>query len=391
MFSHHSDRFFSSGERGASAGREGAPACGAASRSAEAPPKRFAPRVVTTGRKQPLHKPEFVGFDHETGEPVEILSDGRRASIIRYPQPDKAIPASCAFIDALAFSITPPNDRSYAWVLDQMSQFLDLGELEYRRGLFGFRYSARFGDGAGVIAWGGESQNGRVYFSLMGQGCSRVKDWSSLSEWLKYHRAAIKRVDVAYDDFEGKKLNIAWAIAQYRSNGFSSGGRKPSHECFGDWLEEVSVKGRTLGIGRRASGKYCRIYEKGKQLGDPASGWTRVEVEWHAQDRHIPYDLLTSPGQYLAGAYPCLSFLSEEQSVIKTIAKGARVSFDAALENAKRVCGKLVNLALQVFGGDYAEVVDRLRREGYPTRIQPYSYHVRRNPQMLDTSLAAVS
>jgi phage replication initiation protein len=101
---------------------------------------------------------------------------------------------------------------------------------------------------------------------------------------------------VAYDDYQGKVVNIAWAVEQYKGEGFNAGGRKPRSECFGDWLDgDASIRGRTLGIGSRASGKYARCYEKGKQLGDAASAWTRIEVEWRAQDRHIPYDILTRP------------------------------------------------------------------------------------------------
>jgi len=352
-----------------------------------APPlgARPIPRVVTTGRKKPQRTPEFSGVDRDTGEPVEVLSTGKRLLVTRHLKVDEAVQPSAALIDALAFSVTPPDERSYTWVLEQMAQFLDLGPIKPGGGLFGFRYSARFGDGVGVIAWGGESQNGRVYFSLMGQGCARVQDWPALAQWLECHCADIKRVDVAYDDFEGKLLNIAWAVAQYQANGFNAGGRKPRSECFGDWLDgEASSRGRTLGIGSRGAGKYCRIYEKGKQLGDGASRWTRVEVEWRAQDRYIPYDVLHRPGHYLAGAYPCLAFLNAEQSVIKTIAKGAVIAFDRAVENGKRAVGKLVNLMLEVAGGDFAEVVARLRRPGVPSRIDPYSYHVKRNPAMVD-------
>lgn len=349
------------------------------------------PRVVTTGRKKRHPQPEFAGVDADTGEAVELVSNGRRLSVVRHLRPDESAQPRGALIDALAFSVTPPDERSYTWVLEQMSQFLDLGELEHRRGLFGFCHSARFGDGAGVVAWGGESQNGRVYFSLMGQGCSRVTDWKGLAGWLEKHRAAIKRADVAYDDFEGKLLNIAWAVEQYRADGFNAGGRRPRSECAGDWLEgEASTRGRTLYIGGRDAGKLCRIYEKGKQLGDPASAWTRVEVEWRAQDRYIPYDVLTRPGHYLAGAYPCLAFLSEEQSVIKTIAKGAQIAFDTAVENAKQSCGKLMNLLLEVVGGDYAEAFNRVVRPGVPARIDPYSYHVKRNPSMLDRDMQGV-
>ena len=218
-----------------------------------------------------------------------------------------------------------------------------------------------------------------------------IKDWSALASWLEENRAVIKRADVAYDDFDGRQVSIAWAVDQYKGDGFNAGGRKPIHSCYGDWLEgESASKGRTLGIGNRASGKYARIYEKGKQLGDAASAWTRVEVEWRAQDRHIPYDLLTRPGHYLAGAYPCLAFLDEEQSSIKTVSKAAQVAYDTAVAHAKQHCGKLINLMLAVLGGDFSEVVGQLSRPGIPARIDPYSYHVRQNPIMLDRQMSGV-
>lgn len=347
-----------------------------------------APRVVTTGRKIATSDKTTHWFDDETGENVEVQHFGRRAKATRHLAVVESSPGDSALIDALAFSVVPPDEKSYPWVLEHMIQFLDIGTLEQRRGLFGFRYSARFGDGAGMVAWGGESQRGRVYFSLMGKGCAMVNDWPGLAAWLEVHQAVIKRADVAYDDMEGKLVSIAWAVDQYRGEGFNAGGRKPTHTLFGDWLEgEASTKGRTLGIGNRVSGKYARIYEKGKQLGEVASPWTRVEVEWRAQDRYIPYDILTRPGHYLAGAYPCLAFLTEVQSVIKTIAKGAQIAYDTAVENAKRHCGKIVNLMLDVLGGDYAGVVDSLIRPGYPSRIDAYSYHVKQNPTMLDRDL----
>lgn len=349
------------------------------------------PRVVTTGRKNVHEKPYPV--DDLTGEPIQLFaSGGHGVAIVRELVPLETSSPGAALIDALAFSVVPPDEKSYVWVMEQMGQFIDIGTFELRRGLFGFRYSARFGDGAGIVAWGGDSQRGRVYFSLMGQGCSMVQDWPALAKWLEVHRATIKRADVAYDDFEGKQVSIAWAVEQYRGDGFNAGGRKPTHEVLGDWLEgEASTKGRTLGIGNRASGKYARIYEKGKQLGEATSAWTRVEVEWRAEDRYIPYDILTRPGHYLAGAYPCLAFLTEEQSTIKTIAKGGQIAYDTAVENAKRHCGKTVNLMLEVLGGDYSEVVNSLLRPGYPARIDPYSYHVKQNPAMLDRQVMGKS
>jgi phage replication initiation protein len=194
----------------------------------------------------------------------------------------------------------------------------------------------------------------------------------------------IKRVDVAYDDLEGEVVSIAWALEEYESGGFSSLGRPPRHAVFGDWLAgDRSKHGRTLGIGCRANGKYCRIYEKGKQLGEPGSSWVRVEVEWRGKDRLIPFDVLVRPGIYLAGAYPCLAALDIEQSRIKTIANAASTEYDAAVAHAKRQIGRLLNVMMEVCKGDAKEVVSKLRRDGIPTRLANYSHHLAVEPQQL--------
>lgn len=75
------------------------------------------------------------------------------------------------------------------------------------------------------------------------------------------------------------------------------------------------------------------------------------------------------------------------RTVIKTVTNAAQIAFDAAVENAKQHCGKLVNLMLQVMQGDYVAVVDKLLRPGIPARIDPYSYHVKNDPAMLDWEL----
>jgi len=360
-------------------------------RAAAGAPAPHVPRVVTTGRKTDQENPELCSetsgrIDPETGEPFDVyaIGNGRSRIVRRLDHREDAAPG-LAQIDALAFTVELPRDASVSWLLEEMRHFLEVDSIDPRRGRYGFKASALFGEGAGLFAWGGDSQRGRAYFSIQGKGCAMVQDWHALAAWLEKHRASIKRADVAFDDLEGEALNIAWAIEQYRGGGFNAGGRTPKHSVHGDWLHgDASTAGRTLGIGNRASGKYCRIYEKGKQLGDAESRWVRVEVEWRDQDRHIPYDVLTRPGQYFAGAYPCLGFLSAQQSRIRTIAKGALISFDTAVRNGKQHVGKLVDFMLRVFGGDCGEVVMRLRREGTPARIAPYSYHVASSPERLD-------
>lgn len=351
------------------------------------------PRTVTTGGKikaDDVGVPwgPSVGVDLDTGEDVKYwLASKGAVEAVRLVHPDPAASPSAALVDALAFTLVPPSGESMQWVMDQMRQFLPIEHVKHANGYAGFKKSVRFGGGAGLIAWGGTSQRERVLFSIQGTGCALVRDWLSLAAWLGAHRAKLTRIDLAHDDFTGERVNIDWAMSQYEGKGFNGGGRKPRHKCHGDWLlGEASTEGRTLDVGSRKSGKLCRTYEKGKQLGDPTSRWTRVEVEWRGKDRVLPIEMLLEPGKYLAGAYPCLAFLNVEQVRIKTIANSATISFEDAVENARQQFGKLVNLMERVYGGDQGEVLRLLRREGIPARIEPYSYHLGDSPERLDRS-----
>lgn len=336
--------------------------------------------------------PQFHDDDDSyTGERIEVVRRRGHAVAIRQLDRLDAAPSASALVDALSFSIKPSLeiDQPHIWVLEQLSKFIPINEHLHkprRGGYAGYKFCTDIGS-IGLVAWGGEQQRGAVTFSMMGAGCATVADWPGLQDWLQKHKAKLTRVDVAHDDFEAEHISIEWAIEQYQSGGFNAGGRTPKHQCFGPWLlqgDEQETKGLTLYIGMRGSGKWCRIYQKGKQLGDGCSPWTRVEVEWRAQDRHIPYDILTNCGQYLAGAYPCLSTLSAAQSVIKTVAKSSKTVYDKAVATAKQQFGKLVHLMLRVEDGDCGAVVAQLMRmDGLPKRIEPWSYHIQRDPEIL--------
>lgn len=238
-----------------------------------------------------------------------------------------------------------------------------------------------------LIAWGGKKQAATVYVSFPGHGCARISNWAVLRAWLEQYQANITRLDIAYDDFNAERISMGQAVEWYLSGGFGAGGRMPSHRVHGDWLlGDQSRSGRTLELGSREGGKLVRIYEKGKQLGKPSDPWVRVEVEWHNESRRIPYEALTEPGRFLAGAYECLQFLDKEQSRIATTQRAAKVSFDKAMNNGRQLAGKLVNLALDVYQGDYSEVVEQLRRDGYPARVEPYRHAIKDKPELLANS-----
>jgi phage replication initiation protein len=366
------------------------------------PDARFSVPFSNTGRKitddHPLQSGETTtthqakskglqGFELDA-EWVEFFTTGKRLIAQRTLIPYESGEPHAALIDWLAFTVHPHESEIHEWVIRELQQLGILGPVEELHGGYaGYAHKAHYQDNKTrlcLIAWGGKSQAATVYVSFPGHGCARIKNWSEVRAWLEKHQATLTRLDLAYDDFQAEKISISQAVEWYLEGGFGAGGRMPSHSVHGDWLlGDQSRKGRTLEIGSREGGKLCRIYEKGKQLGDPDSSWVRVEVEWHNESRHIPYEALTNPGKYLAGAYECLHFLDQEQCRIQTQQRAAKVSFDYAMYNGRRLAGKLVNLALEVYQGDYAEVVEQLRREGYPGRVEPYMHSVGDNPEIL--------
>lgn len=193
-------------------------------------------------------------------------------------------------------------------------------------------------------------------------------------EWGEQHNAVITRLDLAHDDFTGDEVTVGAALDWYREGRFDQNGRPPKAQHIDDL---GSGSGQTLYVGNRKSGKLLRVYEKGKQLGDPLSLWTRVEVELRNKGRVIPWAALTRPGHYLAGAFPCLQFLSAIQEKIKTIAKAAQTTLTAATLHLQKTGGKLVDLLMNVHHEDAAAVIEKIRGEGIPRRLAAYASYLR--------------
>lgn len=262
------------------------------------------------------------------------------------------------------------------WV-PTLSQCLQVPELEAvtaKRGIAGFTNSAelvipREGEAVvvGKLAWGGESQRGRVYLSLSGALCGRVEDWAPVAMVLTLCSARITRVDLAHDDFEGW-FTVDDAVVFYETGKFVSRRRKPSCSLQGDWMG-VSGKGRTFYVGNRSHGKLLRVYEKGKQLGDPSSPWVRWEVQLQNRDRCIPYEVLLRPAEYLAGTFPALDFVCEKREVIKTQRKIVQASLEHLVTWLSRSYGKTIN-ALRLQGFDPEDIMAQVIRPGLPTRLQ---------------------
>ena len=228
--------------------------------------------------------------------------------------------------------------------------------------------------GFGLLGYGGEHQRGTVHLELNAHGCARIQDWNAVRVWCEAYGVRITRIDLAHDDFSGRTVSVAQARAWFDEGQFTTGGRAPNARLVDDL---GSDRGKTLYVGQREHGKLCRVYEKGKQLGDPQSPWCRVEVEFRGKSRVIPHDVLVRASDYLAGAYPCLAYLSQRQDKVRTLKKSAEISYARMVECLRTQYGPALNAMLRVEGGDPFAVLEQAMRPGIPKRLAnlplPYS------------------
>lgn len=337
------------------------------------------PRLVTTGGKNgtgnPVTGPENP--EHQQGgEKLEFVAIGnRRVRHYLRPLPDDSVSEHVAHIDWLALTVTPPEGESPLWLIQALLQFLPIKSFTPTgKGWNGYKQRhtiTGMGDAdLGLFAFGGDSQRGSVHVELNAQACALITDWSAIQAWGEQHYATITRLDLAHDDMAGKTVSVDIGLEWLQAGRFTLNGRPAKARLIDDL---GTGDGKTLYVGQRANGKMLRIYEKGKQLGDSGSPWVRVEVELRNKSRLIPWDALTRPGQYLAGAYPCLAYLSAMQEKIKTITKSVKISLKAAIEHLHQTGGKLIHVMMQVHSGDAFAVVNELKREGIPRRLTGYA------------------
>lgn len=335
------------------------------------------PRPVTTGENNTEGSPTFTGENFFQSERIELVTDGKRGRVILHPLPLESVSQQVAHNDWIAFTLIPPDDCGLEWLYPQLQAVWGISMMVHKPGRkFNgyentYELTSRDGNMLGLLGIGGEHQRGTIHVSLNAGCCALVPDWEKAVDWGESLNARITRVDVAHDDFNGESINIQKAREWHEAGMFGSGGRNPKARLIDDL---GSGDGKTFYVGGRGNGKYCRVYEKGKQLGDPTSPWVRLEVELKGSKTYkIPWDILTRPGQYLAGSYPCFNFLSEVQEKIRTISKAVKISFKRAVENARQMVGKTVNVMMQFHGGDYVAVVNELKRDGVPRRLENYA------------------
>jgi phage replication initiation protein len=95
-----------------------------------------------------------------------------------------------------------------------------------------------------------------------------------------------------------------------------------------------------------------------------------VEVEFRGKSRIIPHDILLRASDYLAGAYPCLAYLSQRQDKVRTLTKAAEISYTRMVQCLRSQYGPALNVMLGVEGGDPFAVLEQAMRPGTPKRLE---------------------
>lgn len=261
-------------------------------------------------------------------------------------------------------------------------------------GLNFYQRSYRLEHNAGEICIG--CQNDTIMLMLSGIGCTYAPNgWEGeLYTWLFTiaKDPKITRIDLAHDDLFGDYTDLSWFARQDDKGGFACGGyRKPNIEMRGNW-KRPNGKGRSLYIGTRRSSKYCRIYEKGKQLGDPNSPWLRAEVEFKSKSIYIPLHVLVNPSPFFLAAYPCFHIFDPQnqtnQQKFERIEQQHFITFADAVHITRHQFGRYLHCFRTEFAKhnltdkQLLDLLTDLDNKAYPDRLDPLSI-----PQDLPNSL----
>jgi len=316
-------------------------------------------------------------------ERITIRPKGKNghSEIIRIPKPETNVDKRVGFVDQVSFTVRvsevigremapffSPVKAAFA-VADAVPRLSTILMYifgfavthERERGVNFYKQSFTLGEGEGILNAGG--QNDTINVQIYGQGIHKARD-----EWenrLKYYLSTvggwITRIDLAADFFDGS-YGVEDAERDYLNGLMTGNGRTPFAERRGDWY--TGQGGRTFYVGRRHSGKLLRVYEKGLQiLGSIAAKqideanklagllkWVRIECEWHNTNRICPLDMLTNPGQYLAGSYPAYKKLSAIQNIVETTVKAAQMTVERSKQFLKNQAGRHLYTQIQLFG-----------------------------------------
>jgi phage replication initiation protein len=276
-----------------------------------------------------------------------------------------------AFVDWLGFTVEIPAGQGLPWLENAVVSVFcvpRIGWADASRGWYGYKNRLNLGC-YGLLAFGGAAQRGTYHVELNAHACRLIRDWKAVRVWGQTYLGRISRVDLAHDDLSGHAVSVSRARAWLSEGLFTVGGRPPRAEL---WDDLDSGRGKTLYVGSRAAGKLLRVYEKGKQLGEPRSNWVRVEVELRNKGRTVSWDTVTEPAEYLAGAYPVLGYLSAVQNRLRTTQRAGQITYEAMVRTLRTQGGKALGVMCQVHEGDAAGVLAEVVREGVPKRLRGF-------------------
>jgi phage replication initiation protein len=263
--------------------------------------------------------------------------------------------------------------------------------VDRKAGVLGFECSAdlvsQHGEVIGRLAWGGPHTGGRFFVSLTGDGCAQVVAWVEIVALLEQVNARITRLDLAAD-FPGGEVSVDDALAAFREGAFAAGGKPPSGRLVDDL---GSGAGRTLYVGSRQSSKLCRVYEKGRQLGQKTSPWVRVEVEFKNRCYEIPYHALLAPLDFLAGSYPILrEWLGSVGVPLHAIRRTASAVVEKAVHVGRQHVGGLVAYLRRTLGWPASRVVNHLEGREPARRLRHTKWQAEFLPQSQAVTEACV-
>lgn len=291
-----------------------------------------------------FYSPHFLSADFEDKKMTPNLNDSVIADLSRN------------LIEVLGYGITGKRPAG----LNFYEESYDLGH-----------------NGWGTVCIGG--QNESVMVTIKGQGLLAAKSgWEQrLYDFLyALPNSKLTRIDLAHDAFNSSK-SLTDYFQMYLADLFTTRGRRPTVELRGDWVNENN-KGRTLYVGSRKSGKLLRIYEKGLQLGgtfsDMFPNWVRVELEIRNDQRDLPLEMLIKAANYLAGAYPALAVISEQQEVLETRKKSFKCLVDRAIELTRHQFGKYIHFISGLFGIEQAFQILTHQKEELPDNLDSSDY-----------------
>lgn len=247
-----------------------------------------------------------------------------------------------------------------------------------------YRRSFNLEHNAGTVCIGGQKDT--ILIMINGTGCNYANiDFElELFDWLDtLSTATITRIDLAYDSLDKAFLTVDLFNEIHTKGGFCKGGRNPDIEYRGNW-KKPNGKGRTLYVGSRQSSKFCRIYEKGKQLGVKDSLWLRIEVEFKNKDIFIPLSVLLNPTEYMVAAYPCFYLIEEDTPLDRYDIRrnNELITFSKAIKLVQKQYGRYIHFFRQCFDDDKV-LLDILT--DIPNKLPPEKLDMLTIPKELNT------